>query len=493
MAWRRARAGLLLMPRLLLLLAQGRASSSHTPGMVGLPPAAYDFLFGGGPSAFSSASASASSAAAGRERLGDVSAALGASARDMVAVHMLKLYEKYNREGSRPGDGNTVRSFKPKLEMINQKALYHFNLTSMQDSEMVLSATFHFYSDRRPRSREVMCKRSKNSSCRLLHLQPLPRFHLVFRSVPQNAAFGLVKGNVTIFPHQRGVWQAKDISHIIKEAKQDGELLLLAELDSGEKDQVFHGPGPNNMPYILVYANDLAISEPNSVAVTLQRYDPFPTSDTDPSRSPNASTDSRVRRDIYVPGSIHDNELPEVEYNHHHAHHLHHPHHPQHYHKHDLWESAYKALKPKASRKDRRKKGQDNNEMLTKSQMLNFDEKTMKKARRKQWNEPRICSRRYLKVDFADIGWNEWIISPKSFDAYYCSGACEFPMPKIVRPSNHATIQSIVKAVGIIPGIPEPCCVPDKMNSLSVLFLDENRNVVLKVYPNMSVETCACR
>lgn len=68
-----------------------------------------------------------------------------------------------------------------------------------------------------------------------------------------------------------------------------------------------------------------------------------------------------------------------------------------------------------------------------------------------------------------------------------------FLLFQIVRPSNHATIQSIVKAVGIIPGIPEPCCVPDKMSSLSVLFLDENKNVVLKVYPNMSVETCACR
>lgn len=70
---------------------------------------------------------------------------------------------------------------------------------------------------------------------------------------------------------------------------------------------------------------------------------------------------------------------------------------------------------------------------------------------------------------------------------------CFFLTLQIVRPSNHATIQSIVRAVGIVPGIPEPCCVPDKMNSLGVLFLDENRNVVLKVYPNMSVETCACR
>lgn len=68
-----------------------------------------------------------------------------------------------------------------------------------------------------------------------------------------------------------------------------------------------------------------------------------------------------------------------------------------------------------------------------------------------------------------------------------------YPFPQVVRPSNHATIQSIVRAVGIVPGIPEPCCVPEKMSPLSVLFLDPNRNMVLKVYPGMSVDTCACR
>uniref|UniRef100_A0A8C3GQZ4 Bone morphogenetic protein 3 n=1 Tax=Cairina moschata TaxID=8855 RepID=A0A8C3GQZ4_CAIMO len=407
--------------------------------------------------------------------------ALGGLAQDMVAVHMLKLYEKYNRHRSRPGDGNTVRSFKAKPEFLAQKPLYCFNLTSMQDSEMILAATFHFYADKRPRHRELFCKRSKNSSCRLLHLPPILRLNLIFQTIPQNSAYRLVKGNITVFIQRRGAWHAKDISHIIKESKQAAELILCAELDSGEKHQGFPEKVTSHLPYILVYANDLAISEPNSVAVTLQRYDPFPSSDGDQNLSPNASTDTRVRRDTYLSSSIQNNELPEVEYNN------------NKYNKHDIWENAYKSLKPKGSRKDRRRKGQENTETLAKSQVLNFDEKTMKKARRKQWNEPRICSRRYMKVDFADIGWNEWIISPKSFDAYYCAGTCEFPMPKVVRPSNHATIQSIVKAVGIIPGIPEPCCVPDKMSSLSVLFLDENKNVVLKVYPSMSVETCACR
>uniref|UniRef100_A0A8D0HHT2 Bone morphogenetic protein 3 n=1 Tax=Sphenodon punctatus TaxID=8508 RepID=A0A8D0HHT2_SPHPU len=432
----------------------------------------------------SAAREAAAAAADSSEPLGGASRspALGALGQDKVAVHMLKLYEKYNREGSRPGDGNTVRSFKARLEMVAQKPQYCFNLTSMQESELILAATFHFYADKRHRHWETLSKCSKNSSCRLFHPPQDSRLSLLFHSIGQNFAYGAVKGNITVFPHRRGAWQAKDISHLIKKSKREGELILCTELDSREKYQGFPEHVSYHLPYILVYANDLAISEPNSVAVTLQRYDPFPSADGDRRLLPNASMDTRVRRDIYPSSSIQNNELPEVEYNG-----------DSKYNKHNFWESAYKSLKPKASRKDQRRKGPENGEMLTKSQVLNFDEKTMKKARRKQWNEPRICSRRYMKVDFADIGWNEWIISPKSFDAYYCAGTCEFPMPKIVRPSNHATIQSIVKAVGIIPGVPEPCCVPDKMNSLSVLFLDENKNVVLKVYPNMSIETCACR
>lgn len=46
---------------------------------------------------------------------GDAAASLGSGAQDMVAVHMLRLYEKYNRRGAPPGGGNTVRSFRAQL------------------------------------------------------------------------------------------------------------------------------------------------------------------------------------------------------------------------------------------------------------------------------------------------------------------------------------------------------------------------------------------
>ena len=42
-----------------------------------------------------------------------------------------------------------------------------------------------------------------------------------------------------------------------------------------------------------------------------------------------------------------------------------------------------------------------------------------------------VCGRRKLVVDFADIGWEDWIISPKSFEAHYCAGECPFPLTKV--------------------------------------------------------------
>ena len=45
--------------------------------------------------------------------------------------------------------------------------------------------------------------------------------------------------------------------------------------------------------------------------------------------------------------------------------------------------------------------------------------------------EPRECSRRRFRVDFADIGWSDWIISPKSFDSHYCSGNCQFDAARV--------------------------------------------------------------
>ncbi|XP_054839939.1 growth/differentiation factor 10 [Eublepharis macularius] len=404
--------------------------------------------------------------------------ASGAPRGDRLAAHMQALYARA-RDGGPLLGANTVRGFRAGREIVAQKPLYCFNLSSVQDSELILAATFHFFSEKCSHGHpKAVCRCSKNSACHLLRLPLMLWLNLVFHSFGENLAYGQLKENITVFPHRQEAWQMKDISHIVKRSKQFGELLLCVELDSGKRYRGVSEEAASHWPYIVVYANDLAIAEPNSVALSLQRYNPFPSAE---SLLLNASMTTRMKRDMQPSIPVQNNELPgTVDAN-------------NKQNEQGFWGNAYKSLKSKASRRDRKRKGPEDAEMLAESQVLNFDKKTMRKAQQKQWNEPAVCSRRRMKVDFADIGWNEWVISPKSFEAYYCAGACEFPMPKIVRPSNHATIQSIVKAVGIIPGIPEPSCVPNTMNSLSVLFLDESNNVVLKVYPNMSVDSCACR
>lgn len=318
-------------------------------------------------------------------------------------------------------------------------------------------------------------------------------------------------GNVTFHPHRRGVWQMKDVTEIIKEARGKGHLLVSVELDFGQQyqRQPEEALSVDNLPYLLVYADDQALAEPNSVAASLQRYDPFPDGGDTPHSShsshllhnPNSSPElkGRVRREAALAsGPVQNNELPGVDYGF------------AGYRKEDLWEStwhlAFKS-KSKPGRKEKKRKTQDgaaveqdrggderrgepqvaregerqtsqvlravdetslkkardkDSKLLdgsdrrgdersdggkeggrkhhgrgggvtAQSPVLSFDERTMRKARRRQWGDTqhRGCSRRDLRVDFADIGWSEWVIAPKAFDAYYCAGTCGFPMPKV--------------------------------------------------------------
>nr|XP_057917781.1 growth/differentiation factor 10b [Doryrhamphus excisus] len=390
------------------------------------------------------------------------------SSGDMVSVSMFKVYERYSKETSSHKEGNTVRSFTSVPRMLHGKEMFQFNLSSLQDSEVILSASFHFFYKRQ--HQRLGCFRRPHRPSAAIHRHPLVLFHGLF----PNSASATLLGNMTLSSMKKGAWQSADVTSIVRKGRDVKDQVIMVESDLLLGAVQHRSPNDQerlseNMPFIILYADDQAINDPNSVAATLQRYGPFTV------KEDSTASSSRIRRELHL--QIQTNDIPEVQFST--------------LKNHELWQSTYFPAKSKT--KSGRKQNQKDRESLSKHQVLSFDERTMKKARRRQWSEPRVCSRRYLRVDFADIGWNEWVLAPKSFDAYYCAGSCGFPIPKVVRPSNHATIQSIVRAVGIVPGIPEPCCVPEKMSPLSVLFLDPDRNMVLKVYPGMSVDTCACR
>ncbi|NXE53702.1 BMP2 protein, partial [Casuarius casuarius] len=102
------------------------------------------------------------------------------------------------------------------------------------------------------------------------------------------------------------------------------------------------------------------------------------------------------------------------------------------------------------------------------------------------------CHRRELYVDFRAIGWSGWIIYPSGYNAFHCRGTCLFPLGESQNATNHATVQSIVHTLKLSQDISTPCCVPDELKSLNLLYFDDKENVVLKNYKDMVATRCGC-
>ncbi|XP_053577733.1 nodal homolog 2-A-like [Bombina bombina] len=101
-----------------------------------------------------------------------------------------------------------------------------------------------------------------------------------------------------------------------------------------------------------------------------------------------------------------------------------------------------------------------------------------------------LCRKVDMIVDFNKIGWGDYIIYPKSFNAYRCEGACPIPVNETFKPTNHAYITSLVKMFDP-DRVDCPSCVPIKMKPLSML-LYEGEDITLKRHEEMIVEDCGC-
>ncbi|XP_014253049.1 growth/differentiation factor 8 [Cimex lectularius] len=99
-------------------------------------------------------------------------------------------------------------------------------------------------------------------------------------------------------------------------------------------------------------------------------------------------------------------------------------------------------------------------------------------------SDEKRCCRYPLTVDFEEFGW-DWIIAPKKYEANYCSGEC----PLVFLPKYpHTHIIHIANPTGT----PGPCCAPRKMSSISMLYFDQEFNIIYGLLPGMVVDRCGC-
>lgn len=132
------------------------------------------------------------------------------------------------------------------------------------------------------------------------------------------------------------------------------------------------------------------------------------------------------------------------------------------------------------------------NEMASAKQIMDRRARRAAMTRSRRKNGRENCRRHPLYVDFVDVGWNDWIVAPPGYDAYYCHGDCPFPLADHLNSTNHAIVQTLVYSTN--PNmVPKACCVPTALSAISMLYLDEENKVVLKNYQDMAVLGCGCR
>ncbi|KAI1890865.1 hypothetical protein AGOR_G00158000 [Albula goreensis] len=128
-----------------------------------------------------------------------------------------------------------------------------------------------------------------------------------------------------------------------------------------------------------------------------------------------------------------------------------------------------------------RSKGQKSQEAM---RVANFAENSSSEQKQ-------ACKKHELYVSFRDLGWQDWIIAPEGYAAYYCEGECAFPLNSYMNATNHAIVQTLVHFINP-ETVPKPCCAPTQLHPISVLYFDDSSNVILKRYRNMVVRACGC-
>ncbi|KAG5860816.1 hypothetical protein JTB14_038117 [Gonioctena quinquepunctata] len=123
---------------------------------------------------------------------------------------------------------------------------------------------------------------------------------------------------------------------------------------------------------------------------------------------------------------------------------------------------------------------------------------THRRSRRSSNCGPGIneCCRESLYISFVEIGWDDWIIQPKGYNAHFCRGSCMTASSITLSATQHnSMLQKVMysetRRHGARPEL-TPCCAATQFQPLQLVYMDSNKTVTTKLLSNMIVETCGC-
>nr|XP_026245663.1 growth/differentiation factor 15 [Urocitellus parryii] len=99
----------------------------------------------------------------------------------------------------------------------------------------------------------------------------------------------------------------------------------------------------------------------------------------------------------------------------------------------------------------------------------------------------RCCRLQTVRATLEDLGWTDWVLSPRELQVSVCVGEC----PSHYQAANtHAQIKA--RLHGLRPdAVPAPCCVPSSYD-LVVLLHKTDRGVSLRTYDDLQAKACHC-
>ncbi|XP_011949814.1 PREDICTED: growth/differentiation factor 15 [Cercocebus atys] len=99
----------------------------------------------------------------------------------------------------------------------------------------------------------------------------------------------------------------------------------------------------------------------------------------------------------------------------------------------------------------------------------------------------RCCRLHTVHASLEDLGWADWVLSPREVQVTMCIGAC----PSQFREANmHAQIKMNLHRLKP-DTVPAPCCVPASYNPM-VLIQKTDTGVSLQTYDDLLAKDCHC-